>query len=89
MSPTTQTLIDQLTPIADRLFSRNAPEGVDADELRYEAQQQGVDLDYTKPSIISAALTASLRAANGKPTAQTRKSMQPTARGRRVLVWVR
>ena len=89
MSPSTQTLIDQLTPVADRLFAQNAPHGVDADELRYEATNLNILDVNVKPSILSAALTASLRAANGKPTNQTRMSLQPTARGRRVMIWQR
>lgn len=87
MNPNTQGLIERLTPIAAKQFITHAD--VDADLLRFAAEESGIITRATKPSIISAVLTGALRAAGGKPTDQSVKSLAPTARGRRVLVWRR
>lgn len=84
MSPSTQALVEKLTPIAER-----GTDETDADELRYNADNANV-LDGTeKPSVVSAALTAALRAAGFKPTDKTVTSLNPAAKRRRVLIWQR
>jgi hypothetical protein len=85
MNPNTQALIERLTPIAKTHLAH--ADGADADILRFSAENNGIIIRTTPPSVISTVLTGALRAAGGKPTDVTRRSMAPTARGRRVLVW--
>lgn len=84
MSPTTKALVEKLTPIAASQGTR-----LDADDLRYYAEEKNINLNTEKPSVVSAALTGALRAAGYRPTVSTITSLNPAAKGRRVVVWER
>ena len=86
MNPNTQAVIEQLTPIARDLFRIYPTTGVDADDLRWHAVQEGV-LTGVPSTVLPSVLTGALKAAGGKATSETRKSMSPSAKGRRVLIW--
>ena len=84
MNPNTQAVIEQLTPIARDLFRIYPTTGVDADDLRWNAEGVLTDVPST---VLPSVLTGALKAAGGKATSETRKSMSPSAKGRRVLIW--
>lgn len=84
MSPTTKALVEKLTPIAKAQGTK-----LDADDLRYHAEGSNINLNTEKPSVVSAAITGALRAAGYTPTSQTITSLNPSAKGRRVVVWTK
>lgn len=85
---TANGVVEAITPIARRLLSN--PEGTSADYLYDEAFRfVAGSLQGLEGSRLGAVLTQALRAAGGFPTAQTRRSIIPTSRGRRVVIWKR